>query len=120
MNLAAYLDSLSAPYSQLSSAEELAAAFSAFDIDDSGQIDVDDLRHALLRTMPEPGEANPGARLSEGDVDSVLDSFTGRRAFGSRGYNAQKSGTAKGDVFRWRDFVANLNGGSEERQEVAV
>lgn len=119
MNLAAYLDLLSAPFAELSAPEELAAAFSAFDVDDSGQIDVQDLRQAVLRTMPEPGEVNEGARLSEAEVDSILQSFSGRRAFGARGLGAQKANT-KGEVFKWRDFVGSLNGGIDDRAEAVA
>ncbi len=42
MDLARYLDSLSAPLASLSHPDELRAAFEAFDTDDSGQIDVGD------------------------------------------------------------------------------
>ncbi|QIW97857.1 hypothetical protein AMS68_003375 [Peltaster fructicola] len=119
MNLAAYLDLLSAPLGDLSSSEELAAAFSAFDVDDSGQIDVQDLRQAILRTMPEPGEVNAGARLGEAEVDSILQTFTGRRAFGARGLGAHKA-SSKGEVFKWREFVGSLNGGQDDRAEAVA
>ncbi|KJX96842.1 EF-hand like protein [Zymoseptoria brevis] len=106
LNLARYLDILSAPLADLSQPEELRAAFEAFDVDDSGQIDVSILRDALLHTAPQPGEDM--TRLSEKEVDGILGEFAGRRAFGSKGLNAAKG---KGDVFKYRDFMANVSGG---------
>ena len=90
----------------LSSPDELSAAFEAFDVDDSGQVDVTELRRALLETAPEPGDG--GARLSEGEVDAVLGEFAGRRAFGAKGLHA---GKGKGEVFRYREFMAGVWGG---------
>jgi len=114
LNLATYLDTLSSPLAQLSPPEELLAAFAAFDIDDSGQIDARELREALLHTGPEPGEED--YRMSERDVDGVLAEFVGRRAFGAKGLNAAKG---KGEVFRYRDFMGNLSaGGQGQEQEV--
>jgi Ca2+-binding EF-hand superfamily protein len=106
LNLARYLDILSAPLADLSQPEELRAAFEAFDVDDSGQIDVSVLRDALLSTAPQPGEDM--IKLSEREVDGILGEFAGRRAFGSKGLNAAKN---KGDVFKYRDFMANISGG---------
>lgn len=121
INLATYLDTLSTPFAQLSPPDELAAAFAAFDVDDSGQIDVRELREAVLRTLPEPGEANEGARLAERDVDAVLGEFVGRRVFGAKGVSAPKAGAAaKGEVFRWREFVGNLSGGGVEVRQDGI
>lgn len=103
LNLARYLDTLSGPLTELSQPEELRAAFEAFDVDDSGQIDVSVLRDALLHTAPNPGEDM--IKLSETEVDGILGEFAGRRAFGSKGVNASKG---KGDVFRYKDFMANV------------
>ena len=103
LNLARYLDTLSGPLSELSSTEELSAAFSAFDVDDSGQIDVADLRRSLLSTAPEDG-----ARMSERELDGILGEFSGRRAFGAKGLNVAKG---KGEVFRWREFMGAVSGG---------
>lgn len=121
LSLAAYLDMLCGPISQLSSQDELSAAFGAFDVDDSGQIDVQDLRQALLRTVPEPGESNPGARLAETAIDAILQDFMGRKAFGPK-TNAGGRGlqAPRGDVFKWRDFVNSVNGKSDAGAEVAV
>ncbi|KAK5171873.1 uncharacterized protein LTR77_003510 [Saxophila tyrrhenica] len=106
LNLARYLDMLSAPLAELSPPDELKAAFEAFDVDDSGQIDVTELRRALLNTAPEPGEEV--IDLSEREVDSVIGEFVGRRAFGAKGMNAAKG---KGEVFRWREFMGAVTGG---------
>ena len=113
LNLARYLDTLSGPLAELSQAEELAAAFSAFDVDDSGQIDVAELRKALLDTAPEPGEEP--IRLSEREVDSILGEFSGRRAFGAKGTSVAKG---KGEVFRYRDFMGNISGGGVDAGQV--
>ena len=117
INLARYLDMLAAPLADLSQPNELRAAFEAFDVDDSGQIDVTMLREALLNTTPGLGE--DGVRLSEREIDTVLGEFAGRRAFGAKGLNAAKT---KGDVFKYRDFMANVSGGgtSGNGNEVAM
>lgn len=109
LNLARYLDTLSSPLSDLSAPEELLAAFGAFDADDSGQIDVGELRKALLDTAPEPGEEM--IRLSEREVDGILAEFAGRRAFGAKGLNSAKG---KGEVFRYRDFMGAIGGGGAD------
>ena len=128
LNLATYLDTLSAPLTSLSPPYELAAAFAAFDVDDSGQIDVGELRRAVLETAPEPGEED--LRLGEREVEGILGEFAGRRAFGGGGKGL--GGTAgagagagaakgKGEVFRWREFVGAVGGGvGGEQREVMV
>ncbi|EMC94763.1 hypothetical protein BAUCODRAFT_59070, partial [Baudoinia panamericana UAMH 10762] len=105
LNLARYLDILSGPLAELSHHDELSAAFEAFDVDDSGQIDVAELRRALVSTAPDPGE--DAIRLSEREIDGILGEFASRRHFGGKGVNAAK---AKGEVFRYRDFMANVSG----------
>lgn len=115
LNLARYLEVLSGPLSELSQPDELGAAFEAFDVDDSGQIDVGVLRDALLQTIPEPGEDS--VRLSERDIDGILSEFTSRRAFGTKGLN---SGKFKGEVFRYRDFMAGVSGTAAHGTEAAV
>jgi hypothetical protein len=97
---------------ELSPPDELLAAFEAFDRDDSGQIDVGELRRALLETPPEDGE-----RLNEREVDAVMGEFVGRRAFGGKGLNATKG---KGEVFRYREFMGAINGGGGDAGGVAV
>lgn len=79
-------------------------AFSAFDEDDSGQVDLAELRDTLLHTSPDPGEKT----LSERDVDRVMNGFTGRRAFSK---NASGMGK-RGEVFKYQEFVANIAGGA--------
>lgn len=94
----------------MSPSAELLSAFSAFDVDDSGQVDWAELRDALLNTAPEAGEKP----LSAADVDRVISGFTGRRAF-NRNINAQL-GAKKGEVFKYNEFVASImgtNGGVE-------
>ncbi|KAK4982069.1 hypothetical protein LTR28_002824, partial [Elasticomyces elasticus] len=102
VNLARYLDILCAPLAALSREDELAAAFAAFDVDDSGQIDVEELRDALLHTAPEPGMGGEGeraaVRLGDGEIDGILGGFAGRRAFGAKGLGAAK-GKGKAEVF---------------------
>lgn len=113
LTLAKYLDSLSAPLASLSHPDELRAAFEAFDTDDSGQIDVGELRHALLSTAPEPGEEEMD-RMSEREVDGILREFTSRRHFGGSGINQWEQVSGKGgsvsvsgvhgwDQWRWRE-----------------
>ena len=115
LNLARYLDTLSAPLAELSPPEELMAAFSAFDVDDSGQIDVAELRKALLMTAPEPGEED--FRMGEREVDAILGEFVGRRAFGAKGINVAKG---KGEVFRYREFMGAVTAGAGGGGEVVV
>ncbi|KAL2421063.1 hypothetical protein ABEF91_007995 [Exophiala dermatitidis] len=114
LSLPQYLSQLANLLAGLSPQQELLNAFSAFDDDDSGQIDVAELRTALLNTAPDPGERP----LTQKDIDRAMEGFTGRRILGKnvigiagvRGLNtpAPKRG---GDVFRYNEFVANLTGG---------
>lgn len=94
------------------------AAFGAFDVDDSGQIDLAELRDAVLRTAPEAGS---GLRLSDREVDNILAEFTGRRAFGAKGVSGKElGGGGRGEVFRYRDFMATISGASQGADGVAV
>ncbi|KAF2225166.1 hypothetical protein BDZ85DRAFT_180790, partial [Elsinoe ampelina] len=106
LNLAKFLDQLTEPMRELSEKEELMAAFAAFDVDDSGQIDLGELRDAVLRTAPERGV---GASLSEREVDGILGEFAGRRAFGAKGVSGKEVG-GRGEVFKYRDFMASVGG----------
>ncbi|KAI6373659.1 hypothetical protein MCOR25_003431 [Pyricularia grisea] len=111
---AAFLSSLSAVLAALSPSAELLSAFSAFDDDDSGQVDLVELRDALLHTAPEPGER----ALTEDEIDRVMDGFTGRRAF-SKG-NSKLGGLGKrGEVFKYQEFVQSILGGSNGKSEAA-
>ncbi len=109
--LAAFLNSLAETLAALSPSNELLSAFSAFDDDDSGQIDWAELRDALVNTAPEPGQR----ALSAADVDRAVNGFTGRRAF-NRNMTAQL-GAKRGDVFRYPEFVNAISssGGSSEK-----
>lgn len=102
INLATYLNTLSDLLSGLSHPSELNAAFEAFDDGDDGQIDLGELKDALLHTAPEPGER----KLTEREIDMVVEGFSGRRAFGKGG-----KGLGRGEVFRYQEFVASITGG---------
>lgn len=118
LNLSSYLHLLSADLTRLTSSSELMDALSTFDADDSGQIDVQELKDALSSTMPEPGEDQ--RRMSEQEVDMVLEGFTGRRAF-RRGAASNTAGLGGGDkkpVFRYGDFVKGIWGAAPEGEEV--
>ncbi|KAI9823924.1 MAG: hypothetical protein M1832_002242 [Thelocarpon impressellum] len=109
LSLAQYLTQLSGLLAPLSPPEELLSAFAAFDEDDGGQVDVAELRDALLHTSAAPGERG----LSEREVDRVVAGFTARRAFGKKGGAA---GGARGEVFKYQDFVAAISGGGSVQQ----
>ncbi|KAI6885626.1 hypothetical protein KC318_g15223 [Hortaea werneckii] len=112
LTLARYLDTLSGPLKDLSDPDELQAAFEAFDVDDSGQIDLAELRRAILSTAAEPADDDFDFNLSEREIDGILGEFASRRAFGSKGLNAAgKKGGGRGEVFRYRDFMASAGGG---------
>ncbi|UPX13484.1 uncharacterized protein EKO05_0003990 [Ascochyta rabiei] len=102
INLATYLNTLSDLLGGLSRPSELSAAFEAFDDGDDGQIDLAELKDALLHTAPDAGEH----RLTEREIDMVVEGFSGRRAFGKGG-----KGLGRGEVFRYQEFMASLTGG---------
>lgn len=111
--MAMFLNSIATPLAAMSPSAELLSALSAFDDDDSGQIDVVELRDALLHTAPDPGQQP----LTALDVDKVINGFTGRRAF-----NKSKTGGLgkRGEVFRYHDFVNTIigkNGGDGQAAE---
>ncbi|KAL8986390.1 MAG: hypothetical protein Q9205_000170 [Flavoplaca limonia] len=109
INMPYFLNTLSTLLAPLSSQQELLNAFAAFDEDDSGQIDVKELKDALLHTSPEAGERP----MTEREVDNVFEGFTGRRAFvKGLGHGA------RGEVFKYPEFMATIMGGTEgERKE---
>ncbi len=115
LNLPQYLNQLANLLVGLSPEQELLNAFSAFDEDDSGQIEISELKSGLLGTAPDPGER----ALAERDIDRATDGFTGRRILGRnnlgisgvRGLGTPANKRNNGDVFRYREFVANLTGG---------
>lgn len=116
LNLARYLDTLSAAHSDLSHPDELSAAFAAFDVDDSGQIDLAELKDALLHTVPEPGADH--LRMDEAEIDAIMNDFSARRIFGGKGLSKDlvngNSGRGRSHVFRYRDFVASISGGPSD------
>ncbi|EJT72564.1 hypothetical protein GGTG_09426 [Gaeumannomyces tritici R3-111a-1] len=113
-SLAVFLSSLSSVLAAMSPSAELLSAFSAFDDDDSGQVDLAELRDALLNTAPEPGERP----LTEDEIDRVMDGFTGRRAFSKN--NSRPGGLSKrGEVFRYQDFVHSIVGGNGNPEAAA-
>lgn len=102
--MATFLTTISSLLSSLSPSSELLSAFSAFDDDDSGQVDVAELRDALLNTAPEPGET----ALTEREVDKILSGFSGRRAFGKSSLGRPMG--KKGEVFKYQEFVGAISG----------
>jgi Ca2+-binding EF-hand superfamily protein len=111
MSRPAFLNTLSTKLAPFSSTSELLAAFSAFDNDDSGQIDVEELRDALINTAPELGELP----LTPEEADEVLEAFKARRAF-----SKSKAGgvVKKGEVFKYQNFV-NFIGGANGNADQA-
>ncbi|KAI1742226.1 EF-hand [Xylaria scruposa] len=108
LTLAAFLNSIATSLAALSPASELLSAFSAFDDDDSGQVDLNELRDALLRTAPEPGER----ALTPAEVDKIIASFSGRRAFSKSSMGGGLGGARRGEVFRYQEFVNSIMGGN--------
>ncbi|KAI1432937.1 EF-hand [Xylaria sp. CBS 124048] len=108
MSLATFLNSIATPLAALSPAAELLSAFSAFDDDDSGQVDVGELRDALLRTPAEPGEHV----LTAAEVDKIIAGFSGRRAFSKSSMTSGGglAGPRRGEVFRYQEFVNSIMG----------
>ncbi|KAI1417528.1 EF-hand [Hypoxylon sp. FL1857] len=103
--LAVFLNSIATTLAAMSPSAELLSAFSAFDDDDSGQVDLNELRDALLHTAPEPGER----ALTAFEVDKIMSGFCGRRAFSKH----MAGGLSKrGEVFRYQEFVNSIVGGN--------
>jgi len=101
------MNSIATLLAALSPSAELLSAFSAFDDDDSGQVDLLELRDALLHTAPEPGEQP----MTEREIDRVMGGFTGRRAFQKQSGGGMGLGK-KGEVFKYQEFVASIAGGA--------
>ena len=108
INLPAFLNNVSTLLAPLSSAQELLNAFAAFDEDDSGQIDLTELRDALLHTSPEADESP----LTEREIDQVVNGFAGRRVFGGKGMKSVGLGAGgkRAEVFRYQEFVGSISG----------
>ncbi|CBX94482.1 hypothetical protein LEMA_P119730.1 [Plenodomus lingam JN3] len=111
INLATYLNTLSDLLGGLSHANELTAAFEAFDDGDDGQIDLSELKDALLHTAPESGEH----KLTEREIDMVIEGFRGRRIHGKGGKSLGRA-----EVFRYQDFLSSLTGGGNEGENGAA
>ncbi|KAK0113042.1 hypothetical protein ONS95_014750 [Cadophora gregata] len=110
VTLPTFLNAIALQLAALSPSAELLSAFSAFDEDDSGQIDLSELRDALLHTAPDPGEKT----LTEREIDRVMSGFTGRRAFGKHASGLGK----RGEVFKYQEFVSSVAGGANiERKD---
>ncbi|KAI5924889.1 EF-hand [Camillea tinctor] len=106
MTLAVFLNSIATGLASMSPSAELLSAFSAFDEDDSGQVDLGELRDALLHTAPEPGVK----ALTSSEVDRIVGGFSGRRAFSKS--MAGGLGKQRGEVFRYQEFVNSIVGGN--------
>jgi Ca2+-binding EF-hand superfamily protein len=118
LSLPQFLNQLANILVTLSPQQEFLNAFSAFDDDDSGQVDVAELKDALLHTAPNAGDRP----LTERDVEAILSAnggFAGRRVFaknavgiaGVRSLTGSAGGKKMGDVFRYQEFVWNLTSG---------
>ncbi|KAJ5086134.1 Calcium-binding EF-hand [Penicillium argentinense] len=120
MNFPTFLNTLSQLMAAMSSSQELINALAAFDDEDNGQVDVAELRDALLHTTPEDG----GAPLTEEQIDEVFSGFVGRRTFGGRGAKGAGGGMGKrGEVFQYQDFVRSVVGtenGNNGRRETGA
>ncbi|KAJ5601158.1 hypothetical protein N7510_010692 [Penicillium lagena] len=111
INFPTFLSTLSQLMAPMSTSQELLNALAAFDDDDNGQIDVAELRDALLHTAPEDGETP----LTAQQIDEVFSGFTGRKAFGGRGANSGMN--KRGEVFQYHDFVRSVVGSDNGRRE---
>ncbi len=109
LNMPTFMNSLSTLLAPFSSQQELSSAFAAFDEDDSGQVDVKELRDALLHTSPEPGDK----AMTEREIDQIISEYAGRRAFGK----GMGGSGARGEVFRYQEFVGNIMGGAGAAQK---
>lgn len=106
LTLPEFLTQLSTLLAAMSRPDELTSAFGAFDDDDNGQINVADLREALLHTPPELGTQR---QLSEDEIERVMSGFTGRKTFG-------KKGLGQGEVFRYQEFIAAVTGVGDKQE----
>ncbi|KAH8595939.1 hypothetical protein B0O99DRAFT_651964 [Bisporella sp. PMI_857] len=118
VTLPTFMNSIAGLLAALSPSAELLSAFSAFDEDDSGQIDLAELRDALLHTAPENGDR----LLTEREIDKAISGFTGRRAFQRHTGGGGMGMGKKGEVFRYQEFVSSIAGGANndgkgEREE---
>lgn len=110
--LPAYLSQLSSLLAPISPSQELLAALSTFDDDDSGQIDIAELTRAVTNLRPENGDQP----LSQAEVEMAMEGFVGRRAFSAFGHSTK----SRGDVFRYRDWVSELGAANDNQKRVAA
>ena len=110
LSLPAFLNTLSALLAPLSAQTELLNAFAAFDEGDSGEVDVRELKDAVVGTAPEAG----GRELSMREVEEALGGFVGRRTFGK---GVSGGGSGRGEIFRYREWVGGVTGTGEEKAE---
>lgn len=103
--LPTFLSTLSSLLAPLSSQTELLNAFAAFDDHDTGEVDVGELRDAVLNN-------GGGKGLTSKEVEEAMGGFVGRKAFGKTA-----GGGARGEVFRYREWVGNVMGAGSEKAD---
>ncbi|KAI9719345.1 MAG: hypothetical protein M1828_006246 [Chrysothrix sp. TS-e1954] len=114
MNLSTYLNEISSLLAPMSTPDELGAAFAALDDDDSGQIDVQALKRAILQCDSDDDlRYSDSGSITEAQLDSVMREFTGRRAFG-KGMMGGNAANGRGEVFRWKEFTGSVSGSGKE------
>lgn len=106
LTLPTFLTQISTQLSAMSPPSELLNAFAAFDDEDSGQVDLAQLREALLGTAPEAGDNG----LTEREIEKIVGGFSGRRAFGKGPATSQMQMGKRGEVFRYQEFVQSVVG----------
>ncbi|KAI5300607.1 hypothetical protein KEM56_002329 [Ascosphaera pollenicola] len=113
INLPSYLNNIANLLEPFSSREELLNAFSAFDEDDSGQVDLEELKTALLDPALS-GAGSDGLKLTAKDIEDSVKGFTARKVFDAKSAkgsaHGQWTGGRRPDVLRYQDFVANITG----------
>ncbi|KAI5291621.1 hypothetical protein KEM54_002721 [Ascosphaera aggregata] len=120
INLPSYLNHIASLLVPFSSRQELLNAFSAFDEDDSGQVDLEELKAALLDPALS-GAGSDGLKLTAKDIEDCVKGFTARRVFNAKSAkgnaHGQWSGGRRPDVLRYQDLVANIAGPAGHEQD---
>ena len=75
---------------------------------------MEELRDALLHTAPGP----TGRAMSGRELDSVFEEFSARRTL-AKGMVGKEAGR-RGEVFRYEDFMAQMEGAGEKAATEAV
>ena len=83
-------------------------AFGAFDERDCGEIDAGILRDALMHT-------GGGDAMSVGDVNRVLEGFTGKKAFAKGAMQGER-----GEVFRYQEWIDEVIGKEKDTRDAAA